>query len=279
MSTVTSKKVDGYKVNTERYSSAQEVVQDCKTRQFRQYEDMSKKELRESWHGVDSYDKALELLRVGYQPTVDKLQTALKTSATGVGKRIKFENNVHGFAPVVPLALKGVPNSMINTTIKQIKCKVVDIYYDMGIACFNDADTIIKAGQKMLGAIISLEKQGYRINLNAIQCYSDNKGVDILSVKVKSADKPLDIKRVSFPLTHPAFFRVIGFDWQSKSPIAGYRGSGRGFALTNRKNRAEIAKIITETFGKNAIYISCSEVASNNEDYIKEVLTNDKCKN
>lgn len=279
MSTVTSKKVDGYRVNTERYSSAQEVVQDCKTRQVRQYEDMSKKELRYDWHGVDSYDKALELLRVGYQHTVEKLQTALKASATGVSKRIKFENNVHGFAPVVPLALKGVPNSMINTTIKQIKCKVVDIYYDMGIAGFNDADTIIKAGQKMLGAIIALEKQGYRINLNAIQCYSDSKGVDILSVKVKSADKPLDIKRVSFPLTHPAFFRVIGFDWQSKSPIAGYRGGGRGFALTDIKNRTEIAKIITETFGKNAIYISCSEVASNNEDYIKEVLTNDKGKN
>lgn len=263
-----------YTVRFECYNTAQEVVQDCNTREVRHsIYDVSDDDFREDWQGVTSYDEALDLLRNGYQPTVEKLQQALKANKMGTGKRIAFENNICGFAPIVPLALKGIPNSMINTTIKPIKCKVIDIYYDMGVPASMSSEDIIKCGQKLLGTIIELEKQGYRFNLYALQAFSDNEDADILCVKVKSSDKPIDLKRMSFPLTHPAFFRVIGFDWQSKNPNTKYRGSGRGKALTHSITDADAKEMAKQAFGDNAIYLSCNSINRNSEQYIKEVLT------
>lgn len=264
-------------VNVEQYSSAAELVKDCDNRQAHQYEDMKTKDINE-WHGVKNYAEALDLLATGYQPTVEKLQTALKANRTGVQRRIQFENNVHGFAPIVPLALKGVPNSMMNMTMKPIKCKVIDVYYDICVAARIEPEEIIQAGQKVLGAIIDLEKQGYRFNLYALQAYSDTAGADVLCVKVKSADKPLDLKRISFPLTHTAFFRVIGFDWQAKSPVAKYRGFGRGQSLYYNTTKSERAEITKTMFGENAVYISCSEIVESKDEsrdnYIEEVFKN-----
>lgn len=274
-----------YDVNIESYESAQDVVNDCRINKVHDYNDMSTDtDIHSSFHGVDSYDEALELLANGYQPTVDKLQMALKMNRKGTEKRIKFENNVHGFAPIVPLALKGVPQSMINMTMKPIKCKVLDVYYDMGIPCGVHSDDIIKCGQQLLGIIIEMEKQGYRFNLYAMQGFCNEDGVDILTVKVKDANRPLDLKRISFPLTHPAFFRVIGFDWQSKSPISQYRGGGRGYALTTKFDSESglktVKNLIKKVFGDNALYISCNKLNDKNdkEKYLKGELTNDERK-
>jgi len=269
-----------FKVNIESYASAQDVVQDFQNREVRHSNyDMKNESYSKSWDGVNSYNEALELMRLGYQPTVDKLQETLKANKLGTGKRISFENNVHGFAPIVPLALKGVPNSMVNMTMKPIKCKVINVYYDMGINADASSEDIIKAGQKLLGTIIELEKQGYRFNLYAIQAFSGEKDADILCVKVKSSDKPIDLKRISFPLTHPAFFRVIGFDWQGRSPITKYRGDGRGRALTSEIDDSLAKEFAEQAFGDNSVYLSCRSIKRRNEKYIKEVLTNDKSNN
>ena len=261
-----------YAVSIESYRSAQEVVEDCKNRTIHDYEDMSQKDMNRDWYGVNSYNEALELMRTGYQPTVEKLQVALKANVLGSRKRTSFQNEVHGFAPVVPLALKGVPNSMVNMTMKPIKCKVVDVYYDMTTNCGTDPETIIECGQKLLGTIIELEKQGYRFNLYALQSYTNSERADMVCIKIKSSDKPIDIKRISFPLTHPAFFRVIGFDWQGKSPAATYIGSGRGCALTYSMSDAEAKELAKKVFGDNAVYIACNSIKHKQEEYIKEVL-------
>lgn len=261
-------------VNIERYNSADEVVRDCKSRSIHDYADMSKKEMKMDFEHVNSYDEALQLLRDGYQPTVEKLAMSLKANISGERKRVKFQNNIAGFQPVVPLALRGVPNCMVNTYIKPIKCKVVDIYYDMGCPCYVESGDIIKAGQKLLASIIELEKQGYKFNLYATQGYSDESGVDFLTVKVKSSDKPLDLKRISFPLTHPAFFRVIGFDWQGKSPVSKFRGSGRGRAITSRFEKPDVENIVKNAFGNNSVYLAANKIREKDEEYIKEVLVN-----
>lgn len=263
-----------FTANIERYDSAQEVVRDCRTRKITDssFHDQFTEYFSKSWEGVDSYDEALDLLRNGYQPTVDAFKASMKIGGTGSEKRIAFENNVHGFAPIVPLALKGVPNSMINMTMRPMKCKVVDVYYDIGVNSGTSPETIIENGQKVLGAIIALEKQGYRFNLYAFQSYNDPKSSDMLCVKVKSSDKPIDLKRISFPLTHPAFFRVIGFDWVSKMPIAKYRSRyGHPFPI-DVPEKADRDEFVKQAFGDNAIYISNTELKNKGIDYLKEVL-------
>lgn len=272
-----------FKFNIEKYDSAMEVVEKCKTRPMtsNSFQDMANKSYGR-WEGVSSYDEALSFLKHGYQPTVNDLKGAFKNTIKGDSSRFKFENAVAGFAPVVPLALKGVPQSMINMTMKPIKAKVVDIYYDMTCSCSTTSQQIINAGKTLLGAIIELEKQGYRFNLYAVQTYTDEYrraiSSDMLVIKIKNSSQPLDLKRVSFPLTHSAFFRIIGFDWYSKVPGGRYRSS-YGCALAYKVDQRGLDEISKLVFGKNAIYIACSNIVSKDKEYLKEVLENGNSSN
>lgn len=269
----------GYKFHIEQFESAMEVAQTCKTRKMTSgsFDDVSK-EASGDWYGVKSYEEALSLLSGGYQPTVEAMRGVFKATKSGMGTRFSFQNNVVGFAPVVPLALKNVPNSMVSMTMKPIKSKVIDVYYDMTNSAGTDSDDIIKAGQALLGAVIEMERQGYRFNLYAVQTYSDSSDCDMLVVKVKSATQPLDLKRISFPLTHTAFFRVIGFDWYSKVPGGKYRiayGHALGYEF---KEKAKIDQICTELFGKSAVWFSGKDIKGKGKEYIKEVVGNGNSK-
>lgn len=268
----TSLKRNGYAMHIECFESAMEVVKTCRERKITdsRFHDQSVASFGK-WEGVKSYDEALELLNGGYQPTVEAMRGVFKASKSGEGSRFAFNNSVAGFAPVVPLALKNLPECMVNMTMKPIKAKVIDIYYDMTCSSGTDSDDIIKAGQKMLGTIIELERQGYRFNLYATQVYADSDNCDMLVVKVKSAGQPLDLKRISFPLTHTAFFRVIGFDWYSKVPNGIYR-SGYGHALAYDYNSNKLNDMAKQVFGKNAVYFTCKEIMDKNEEYIKKAV-------
>lgn len=271
---------NGHKFDTkvEIYSTANEVVNDCRTRPVRHsIYDLSRKRFSKDWQGVDSYDEALNLLHDGYQPVVDEFKETLKV-APKEGTRFKFQNNIQGFAPVVPLALQCIPNSMIDMQMKPIKAKVIDVYYDMTANCDKKPEQFIKAGKAVLGTIIELEKQGYRFNLYAVQTYysSSKNSVDMLCIKIKNSSSPLDLKRMSFPLTHPAFFRVIGFDWQAKSPITRNIGEGRGRAVSYDYSMPTVRALMTGILGDNACYISCAQFIDDgyNKNDLKEAFTN-----
>lgn len=262
------------KLMIERYNSANEVVEDLKRRPEREGGWDSRKEKVSDdpkWYGVKTYDEALELLRTGYQPTVDKLKSKMKSNLAGSGKRISFKNNIVGANAIVPLALMGVPNCMQDMQMKPIKNKVIDVYYDMTAHCGITSDQIIEQGQKVLGAILELEAQGYRFNLYAVQGYANEKSADMLVIKLKSANQPLDLKRISFPLTHTAFFRVIGFDWYHKCPESTYRW-GYGHNIT--KEIDSVQDFAKNVFGKNAVMFTCASILSEDEQHLKEVIEN-----
>ena len=126
----------------------------------------------------------------------------------------------------------------------------------------------------MLSSVIELEQQGYRFNIYAVQnYYSKYDKCYMLKVKVKDAMQPIDLKRISFPLTHTSFFRVVGFDWYSKCPEAKYislYGHSLDYDFSNEKMQ-ETAK---EIFGDNAVWFGCVNIMKRKEDYIKEVLLN-----
>lgn len=276
------KKVRSNEIGTdfviESYNSSAYVVHDCKTRKitdsdFKDMQDGTLGGHTKSWCGVNSYEQALQFLEEGYQPTVEKLKTGIKANLQGNGKRISFHNDIVGYAPIVPLAILGAPNSMINSRMKPIKAKVIDVYYNMTAGCMVESSDIIKAGVKLLSAVIALEQQGYRFNLYAVQNYYSNKKCYMLKVKVKDAMQPIDLKRISFPLTHTGFFRVIGFDWYSKCPEAKHIW-GYGHSLDYDFDNEKMQKTAKEIFGDNAVWFGCTKVIKEEDSYIKEVLVN-----
>lgn len=267
-------------VNIEHFETASELVSTCEHRSITSslFYDMSKKKLDPHWHSVKDYAEALALMKTGYQPTVEKLGKSFKISASGVSKRISFFNDVAGFSPIVPLALLGVPNSMTNSYMKPIKAKVLDVYYDMTAGYGTSVKVLTKAGQALLGAIMELEMQGYKFNLYAVQSYYERRnGCDLVCIKIKSSNTPVDLKRMSFPLTHPAFFRVIGFDWYSKTPKGKHR-SGYGHALGYEFNNGLLQAGFSEMFGNNCTVFSAAKILKESKEHLKEVLTNKEVK-
>ncbi len=278
MSIIKDAKAFGNKVHYEYFDSADEVVRTCqrRSRTDERFKDKTT-EKYDDWEGVKDYAEALDLMKYGYQPTVDAMQGVFKATKNGEGTRFAFRNNVQGFVPIVPLALKNVPNCMVSMTMKPIKAKVLDVYYDITASAGNESNEIIKAGQALLGTIIELERQGYRFNLYAVQTYYDNHDCDMLVVKLKSASQPIDLKRISFPLTHTAFFRVIGFDWYSKVPGGKYR-FGYGKAIAYDYSEEKLQEFGRQLFGKNAIYFSAAKIINSKAEHIKEVIENGNSK-
>lgn len=279
MSTMIKKTAGGVKFNIERYDSALKVADNCRKRKMTsdRFHDMQNEPIT-SWHGVKSYDEAISFLRNGYQPVVDSMRGVFKLNKMGESSRFSFSNEIQGFAPVVPLALKGVPNSMVNMTMKPIKAKVIDVYYDMTASCGVDSDKIIEAGKTLLSTIIEFERQGYRFNLYSMQTYSDSRECDMLVVKVKDAKQPIDLKRISFAIAHTGFFRVIGFDWYSKVPNGKYR-SAYGMALSYNLEGNKYKNTMKELFGKNTVSFSAVNIIKGGKDYIVQEMKNNGDKN
>lgn len=275
--TIQSKFWGGH-LNIEMYASAQEMANDLETRSVTSNSFKDDPYADKRFVGAGR-SETYSMLRNGYQPTVDAMKSKMRIAASGHSKRFKSYNDVCGYQPIIPNAIMGLPNSMINSCLKPIKAKVIDVYYEMTCAAYVDSDDLIKAGQKMLGVIMELEAQGYRFNLYCTQGYYDSRnGCDMVCVKVKSANQPMDLKRMSFPISHTAFFRGIGFDWYSKFPKGTYR-AGYGHVISYDKSQEEIQAEYEKIFGKNAIYFAAATMIKQGDDaehYLKEVLTNGK---
>ena len=272
-----------YEIISEEYNSAMDVANDCETRKItnHNFENVKYKD-NWDWRGVKNYEEAIDLLKNGYIDKVEKIQKEINKSVIGQSKRITFHNDIVGYAPIVPLAILGVPNSMINSKMKPIKAKVIEICYDIGCSAFVDSEDIIRVGLAFLKIIANMEMQGYRIKLTAVQGYSTNSVLNLLRINLKSANQPLDLKRISFPTIHTGFFRVIGFDWFSKTPHGIYVGSGYGKPITATfSNKKDLREFVNQVFGKNTVYIAARwfvDVSDKNlENKIKEAIE-DGCK-
>lgn len=262
--------------NAEIFNGTNELIETCMNREvtkdFKEDSLGGSRDGKASWTGATSKE-VIEYLKHGWSGGIKPLKETLKAASHNVGeKRYKTKNSVVGFQPIVPLAIMGLPESMLTTEVKQIKSKVIELYYDCTISAINSSEQILENGQKVMRAVLSLEQAGYRVGLNAIQTYYDWRNADMLLVKVKGANQPLDLKRVLFPMMHPGFFRVVGFGWYERCPSATYR-SGYGHALSYDYEEEDVTDAFKRMLGHNAIYMSGREIEYQDYGYIKDQLT------
>ena len=81
----------------------------------------------------------------------------------------------------------------------------------MAMNCGTDAKDIMNAGLTVLKIAYSLERKGFRvrIDVNPFLARSSREETCAL-VCVKDWRQPIDIKKVAFPIAHPAMFRRLG---------------------------------------------------------------------
>lgn len=267
--TRTLKTKRGYTYNIEEFDNAMEIVRTNRTREHRHNGNaLTRRE--PSFIGVETYEEAEEMLESGWTKGLSELKDAVKKVSYAVdGKRISTKNEIVGFAPIVPLAIQGVPNCMINTYYKPIKSKVINIYYSIGCSCGVDHKDILKVGMVAMKYISKLESNGYRVRLTALQAYSNDSSADVMLLRLKSENQPMDLRRVMFPMMHPAMFRAIGFGWFERSPVSRERS---GYGMPIGKSDGSREENIRELIGDNALFMDCADYVDKKEADIEKAM-------
>lgn len=275
-------KLNGYNINfnTEEYNSVYELNKVINSRKVTdKWQGKENKHIDPTWCGISSKEEAYKLLVNGWKDKVKAVSTlSNKVEGNDEEKRNKRVNSVVGYTPIIPLALKGVPNCMVDTESKKIKSKVLKIIYNLGLTCDYSSEDILNCGLKFINAIYDLEHSGYRCEILGLQmfCSKDNKTIDGFMIHLKDANQPLDLQRLMFPLLHPAMFRVVGFDWQDRFP-KGIFMSGRGRSITVFcDDEAKIRQDMKKIFGDNTRYFDTPMIfkatRAGNENFVKNTL-------
>lgn len=182
------------------------------------------------WCDTDNYQQAHDFMLTGR--VYDNLSTDLnKYRTNGCKDKSKSYLSVVGYNVVVPLHLQGVPTCMINNK-KTINNKIINIFYNTNVACDVDSEDIVKGTTELMRNIISLEQDGYRVNLYLISANGDDNGYSYI-IKLKSDRETLNIKKLCFPLVSSSMLRRIEFRIKERL-YKDWIGSGYGLARFDR---------------------------------------------
>ncbi len=187
--------------------------------------------------GTKSYAEATELITNGWEDVLPEIKkqftTAVKSNENGTIDRRRTYNHVVGYAPNVPNAILGLPQSMINQHREPQKVKVVSIVYAPDENGGTDAKTFIKAGIVVLNIINQLELNGLRVRLMLTPMDSISYGTFVsCTINVKDFREQLDLKKLAFPIANPSFLRRFGFKWLETYPELTENGFSGGYGST-----------------------------------------------
>ena len=186
----------------------------------------------EGFTRTKSYKEAMQFIESGWSEPLEKIKRGVENGFKSNGTRNKAvpRTGVVGYAPCVPNAILGLPNSMIMTEKTTSKVKAVTILYGMSVTANINQEDIYKAGIVLLNIINDLELAGYRVKLD-VEYFSSREGNDVYGscVTVKDWRQPLDLKKLAFPISHPSMFRRLGFRWLETNPNVKNRSIRSGY--------------------------------------------------
>lgn len=213
-----------------------------------------------------SYDEAKELLATGWEEPLEQLKKFNKNSVTTntQAEKRRPRNAVVGYAPCVPNAIIGLPNSMVSTELERQKVKAVTIVYGVSVLGGTSTQTVIDAGTTMLNIINELELQGIRVKLTVeVRCSANNGELACCWADIKDWKEVLDIKKLAFPIAHPSMQRRIGFRWMETNGNITSSGFSFGYGSTLSASRTYTEQVDT---------LKSLGLLQNNEYYINVQL-------
>ena len=189
-------------------------------------------------------------------------------------KMVKTYLSREGYAPVVPLALMGVPQNMVNSKMARTKSRVVEVVWDVATSAGISKELIRETAMEVLKQVIGLELAGYRVRLTAIDTYasSDGRKVYTLGLKLKDESQPMNPKRILFPCTDVAFSRGASFGWYARMSE---RLPNYGCPLSAVMSKDNLNEYMSKVFGQNSVMIQTQTLAwsSNRAEVLKSMLS------
>ena len=166
-------------------------------------------------YGYDSYEEARSVILLGDNELAKQLRGTekLNINIPVTGTRRNMCTRVAGFAPHVPNYIVGVPNDMLWVEEKKAKSPVLTIVYNIGCLGNSSSSLVTKVSARIMSAIMSAERKGYRINLfvASAQHESDSNEDAGFICKIKDAGQHIDTLKMAVPMISPAMNRRFGF--------------------------------------------------------------------
>lgn len=225
-----------------------------------------------SFHGTKNYAEAVELIRYGWEEPVKELKgelSKLQAKSNVTTQKARPRNSVVGYAPCVPAAIMGLPESMIATERVPSKVKAVSIIYANTDAGSANRSEYLKAGAAVLKLINDLELKGYRVRLVCeFKAAIEGSEVHVARVVIKDWKQPLDLKKIAFPIAHSSMQRRIGF--RHLETIPGIQNSSWKYSYGGNLAR-------TWGYDKQVTEYKANGLLNENEYFITKQLVGD-CK-
>lgn len=184
------------------------------------YSSLSSEGNDESFTMTKNYAESEQLMATGYKDGLNDLKKSngVKITHTSNIRKNIPQTGVVGYAPHVPNAIAGIPQSMIAQRKIEQHAKVVTIVYDGVAHCSVDAERFVKAGRNLLDVVMMLELQGYRVRVDIQDAFCTNKEKAVCRITVKNHRQPINPLKISYLLLHPSFFRRQCFKWLETTP-------------------------------------------------------------
>lgn len=214
-----------------------------------------------SFSKLSSYQELKELVLYGWEQEVKNFERKIKDvdkSKMQSSAKTKFFEDVNGFAPIIPNALKGLPHSMINSKRILRKNKVINVVLDATYPGRISTEQIISYYSDVFAYLVGLEKSGYRVNIDVSMTFSeeDIDTVHHFELNLKKEYQPIDIKRLMFPIVHTGMLRALGFEWYERLPDAQHiNGYGKAFHYWPNESAMEEVKTALDLNDKKRFYI------------------------
>ncbi len=214
----------------EDFSSLSELIKTIDNRPNNyemRYEHSSSTETRD-FTGTDSYEEAINLLKFGYEDPIPQIKEELRKNKLVTTKIYRSlpkpipRNGIIGFAPNVPNAILGLPESMITVDREIQKKKCMSIIYSFGAPWFIDKDDLIRAGITLVSAINIIELSGIQtcLQLNFMPVTEDvDREIVFPTVKIKDYGERFNLQKICFPMIHTSMFRRVGFKYLETCPF------------------------------------------------------------
>ena len=190
--------------------------------------------------GTASYAEAERLCREGWFEKLDDFKEACSIRPTNQLRRRVVTSPI-GYAPHVPNAIVGRPDSMIKTIMQQEKTKVLEVVVCRSVTAGTTTQEIRKFAAEIVKAISAIEATGIRVSL--IWCASStvsdkHKGqLAQCFVELKSQSEKINPSRIYFALVHPSAHRRIAFRWLETCPSVKSKKFADGYGYTVRLNK------------------------------------------
>lgn len=205
----------------ERFDSIQEFISVCKSREPRFSDGLTytRNMERDSWRDNMLFEESVDYVLHGSNKSFDLINSKIKElNLVGETKRPVQKNSVVGYIPNVPNAIIGLPQSMIHSEMKVKPNKVVTLLVETSVSASVSSEKYAEYGAKIVSQVISLEKSGFRVRVDAFDSFNSDSKQYSVRVPIKSEHQPANIKKLAFPLASAAFSRNLCFDWYESHP-------------------------------------------------------------